>query len=340
MDNRPERSKSWRDVIKVHPAADLFPMMTADELKALGEDIKKNGLRVPVILWEAGEDTLVLLDGRNRLDAMEAVGLPVLDQDNQLGWNVVGDLGRGDPYELVLSANIHRRHLTAEQKRDLIAKVLKAQPEKSDRQIAEQIKASPSTVGKVRKELEHVGDVSNLDTRTDSKGRKQQAHKPVAKKRRDIDDEPAQAEGGFLIYDSCAGGRVVTERSSIKAKADRAAIKQPKPMPDVRAAADRAERVRGDVAKPDDSDEVTRQGVFRSIFLNHASEALRHARAVASLRREASPQEMTADFIEVALRAAKAWSALGTAARKARDAKRAAHGEVTHPVARNAGSSR
>ena len=33
-------------MIKVHPAADLFPMMTPDELKALGEDIKKNGLEL------------------------------------------------------------------------------------------------------------------------------------------------------------------------------------------------------------------------------------------------------------------------------------------------------
>ena len=38
-----------------------------------------------------------------------------------------------DPYAYVLSANVHRRHLTAEQKRELIAKVLKAQPEKSNR---------------------------------------------------------------------------------------------------------------------------------------------------------------------------------------------------------------
>ena len=83
-----------------------------------------------------------------------------------------------DPYTFVLSANIHRRHLTAEQKRELIAKVIGADPRRSDRQIAKQTKTSPTTVGKIRKESEAAGDVSKLDTRTDTKGRKQPSAKP------------------------------------------------------------------------------------------------------------------------------------------------------------------
>jgi len=34
---------SWRDHLKVHPAAELFPRMTEAELRELGEDIKRNG---------------------------------------------------------------------------------------------------------------------------------------------------------------------------------------------------------------------------------------------------------------------------------------------------------
>jgi hypothetical protein len=80
-----------------------------------------------------------------------------------------------DPYAYVVSANIKRRHLSTEQKRDLIAALLKATPDKSDRQIAATVKASPTTVGTVRAGMETAGDVSKLDTRRDTKGRQQPA---------------------------------------------------------------------------------------------------------------------------------------------------------------------
>ena len=78
-------------------------------------------------------------------------------------------------YELALSLNVHRRHLTPEQKRDLIAKLLKAQPETSDRTIGKAVKADGKTVAKVREELEQCAEIPHVETRTDSKGRKQQA---------------------------------------------------------------------------------------------------------------------------------------------------------------------
>jgi hypothetical protein len=189
--------KSWRDVLPIHPAAELFRAMSEPELRELGEDIKANGLRVPIVLHKGKQ----LLDGRNRLDAMELVGIKFRFarlgnkfvhfhgcDDSTIGSNIFGTfehlLGNpyhldGDPYGFVLSANIHRRHLTAEQKRDLIEKLLKAKPEQSDRQIAKQTKTSPTTVGAIRKKAEAAGDVSKLDTRNDTKGRKQPSTKPI-----------------------------------------------------------------------------------------------------------------------------------------------------------------
>jgi DNA-binding Lrp family transcriptional regulator len=197
-------SQSWRDVITVHPAADLFPLLGAAELRELAADIKANGLHEKVKIIERARrqpnggysvDDMeqILVDGRNRLDAMELAGLPIFSRgfshlqrdifdildldtiDNVLELND-RKIGLSD---YVISMNIKRRHLTGEQKRDLIGKLMKAAPEKSDRQIADQTKASPSTVGKVRKELEQTGDVSKLDTRTDTKGRQQPASKPT-----------------------------------------------------------------------------------------------------------------------------------------------------------------
>jgi hypothetical protein len=198
--------QSWRDVLPVHPAAELFPRMSEPELRELGEDIKANGLRASIVLYEGK-----LLDGRNRLDAMELVGIEYsfLSGTDPTKWRGLGLYGRnrnrtslvdrfdGDPYTYVISANIHRRHLTAEQKRALIEKLLKAKPEQSDRQIAKQTKTSPTTVGKIRKKSEAAGDVSKLDTRTDTKGRKQpsvKAKKSAAPPKNIIDDRSDYSE--------------------------------------------------------------------------------------------------------------------------------------------------
>jgi hypothetical protein len=203
------KPKSWRDVLPIHPAAELLPRPSQDELVALGEDIKANGLHIQIAIFNAtaeaegqgrerskNGDQFSLLDGISRLDAMEAVGLGF---DLTL---IAGDLRRcpnwllttdddflpdgylpakivySDPYGFVLSANLHRRHLTAEEKRELVAKLIKATPEKSDRQIAKQAQSNRTTVGEIRKELEASGDVSIIDTRIDSQGREQPAHKP------------------------------------------------------------------------------------------------------------------------------------------------------------------
>jgi len=172
--------------------------MSPAELRELGADIRKYGLHEPVVLQRryrrradgsiANEHDyeLVLVDGRNRLDAMERASFALIRDgklDKTLGHRALGLeplTGGGyaeldsdvDPYAFVISRNIHRRHLTAEQKRELIGKLIKAQPEKSNRQIADTAKASPTTVGAVRAKMEARGDVSKLDTRRDSKGRR------------------------------------------------------------------------------------------------------------------------------------------------------------------------
>lgn len=64
------------------------------------------------------------------------------------------------------------------EKRDAATKALKADPNKSDRQIAKAVGVSHPSVAKLRSKLEAAGDVENFTTRTDTKGRKQPSTKP------------------------------------------------------------------------------------------------------------------------------------------------------------------
>jgi ParB-like chromosome segregation protein Spo0J len=67
---------------RIHPAANLFPLMDEAELQALADDIKKNGQKEPVYLFN--EDHYVssgtpgdtwIVDGRNRALACERSGI-------------------------------------------------------------------------------------------------------------------------------------------------------------------------------------------------------------------------------------------------------------------------
>lgn len=66
MDTRAPKAKKY----EIHPIADIFPMMSDDELSELAEDIKTNGLIHPIVT-KAG----VIIDGRNRLRACEIAGI-------------------------------------------------------------------------------------------------------------------------------------------------------------------------------------------------------------------------------------------------------------------------
>jgi ParB-like chromosome segregation protein Spo0J len=109
-----------------HPAADLFPMMDKAELQDLADDIKKNGLISPVITL--GE---LILDGRNRWQACELAGVEPVTREYT---------GKLSPVDYVLSQNLHRRHLTVNQ-RATIAAMMANMTHGGDRK-SEDIKAS------------------------------------------------------------------------------------------------------------------------------------------------------------------------------------------------------
>jgi hypothetical protein len=166
---------------KFHPLAGIFPLMKGAEFDALVADIKANGLLEPIVTYEG-----MILDGRNRYRACLAAGWTPLRISYQIltsGKEGEGDLLIDNPAAYVISTNIRRRHLTPKQKRDLIARLIKAAPEKSNRQIASAANVDHKTVAAVRAEKQSTGEIPQLKKTVgkDGKARTRPKAKPEAK---------------------------------------------------------------------------------------------------------------------------------------------------------------
>jgi hypothetical protein len=234
-------TQAWRDVIEVHPACAALPRISDAESKALGKDIRKNGLRTPIVLLRihpvAADGTrsihnskLILLDGASRLDAIEAEGFQLVKNGQlarDLGLEAMGhecplwdilDESDVDPAAVVASLNVHRRHLSAEDKRKArkaIEKLIKEQPTKSNRQIARETGVSHPHIAKVREEMEQAGDVETLPRHTDIQGREQPAHKPPIGMPSEVNKAGMRA-ADRKIAERAKGGEEVSARAPTK----------------------------------------------------------------------------------------------------------------------------
>lgn len=97
-------------MISSHPAAELFPFMSDEELAELAADIRAHGLLEPIVLLDG-----LVLDGRNRFRACEAAGV----EPRFVEWD-----GTSDPALWVISKNLKRRHLDTSQRAMVAAKLL------------------------------------------------------------------------------------------------------------------------------------------------------------------------------------------------------------------------
>lgn len=91
---------------ELHPLCTLFPRMGGNEFQAMVDDIKINGLRQPIVLHDG-----MILDGGNRYRACAEAGI-----EPQF---VTFD--GGSLVSFVLSANLHRRHMSAGQQAAIVA---------------------------------------------------------------------------------------------------------------------------------------------------------------------------------------------------------------------------
>jgi ParB-like chromosome segregation protein Spo0J len=131
---------------EAHPVAALFPMLAADELAELAEDIKARGLLHAIVLDADGR----ILDGRNRLAACELAGVEPTFTSYE------GD----DPDGYALAVNIQRRNLTKGQMAMLAARAhLLSGNHSSQREVATQIGQSQDRVKRAAVVLDHAPDM-------------------------------------------------------------------------------------------------------------------------------------------------------------------------------------
>jgi len=138
--------------VRVHPVADIFPRMTVIEYAALRDDIKANGQREPIWVFDGQ-----IIDGRHRAQACEEIGIePAVREYDGDESGLVG---------FVVSLNLHRRHLDESQRAIVAGRLANLRRgERADRSIepsttqanaAELLNVSVPSVKRAREVLDH-----------------------------------------------------------------------------------------------------------------------------------------------------------------------------------------
>jgi len=123
-----------------HPLANMFPMIEGNAFEELKRDIAAQGILEPIRLYQG-----MILDGRNRYAAAKACGHE-FSADDFVQWE--GTLAEAEAW--VISTNLHRRHLSAKQKQEMVRDRIRKAPEMSNRQIAKLLGVSHTMVADER----------------------------------------------------------------------------------------------------------------------------------------------------------------------------------------------
>jgi ParB-like chromosome segregation protein Spo0J len=108
--------------LKCHPACLLLPEMPDAEYRELVEDIRKNGLRKGVTLCAHN----AILDGRHRYRALCELG--IWDPQRHVARYSSAEPTEEELIALVMSENIHRRHLSTQQRAAIAAELANMKP--------------------------------------------------------------------------------------------------------------------------------------------------------------------------------------------------------------------
>lgn len=144
--------------MEFHPIASIFPLMDDESLDSLAADIKQNGLREPIWLFEGK-----VLDGRNRSTACLLAG--VKPETREFAGT------RAEALAFVWSENVERRHMDSGKIAVSLAKRLALDDEFAAEETALKQEAKERKGGRPKKgekPRESIPEVSENDRRTSS----------------------------------------------------------------------------------------------------------------------------------------------------------------------------
>jgi N6-adenosine-specific RNA methylase IME4 len=134
--------------LQAHPLADLFPLLEGGDFDELVADVCAHGVREPIWIYEEK-----ILDGRSRHRAAAVAGVACPTRP------YMGD----DPFALVVSMNLKRRHLSESQRAMVAAKLATLR----DGQRADLVEGLP---------IGRASELLNVGERTVARAREVQEH--------------------------------------------------------------------------------------------------------------------------------------------------------------------
>jgi hypothetical protein len=135
--------------------------LNSEEYAHLKRDIAENGVLIPVEYDEDGN----ILDGHHRVQACQELGITDWPR------TVRKNLSEDDKRAFARRVNLVRRQLNREQKQELIRQQLIETPEKSDRQVANDLGVDHKTVSTQRANAESTGEIPQLKKTTGADGK-------------------------------------------------------------------------------------------------------------------------------------------------------------------------
>jgi DNA modification methylase/ParB-like chromosome segregation protein Spo0J len=182
-------------MMEIHPFANIFPDMSEREFSALRDDIKDHGQREPILTYQGK-----IVDGRHRFKACRELGIEPTTCECHENGSIVS---------LVVSLNLHRRHLTTSQVNAIGADVEELyQKEAKERQRAaggDRINENSSHKGRPRKELTSRPVVAN-SPQVMPKAR-EQAAKAVGGSARRISDAKMIKKAAPKLHEEVKAGK-------------------------------------------------------------------------------------------------------------------------------------